>query len=139
MVQVGSASGHEVPAGAEAGPARRRKPDLTPEEAKIWRLAKLFDLRSFIGALMLSAKPQFDDDLLGSPVSVDLADHSHTIKAITRRDGETTSAKQLSQTAEQGSLTSLLALGQEVAPLAITAADRATTTFIDSLSPPLLS
>ena len=35
--------------------------------------------------------------------------------------------------------TSLLALGQEVAPLAITAADRATTTFIDSLSPPLLS
>ena len=50
---MGSASGHEVPAGAEAGPARRRKPALTPEEAKIWRLAKLFDLRSFIGALML--------------------------------------------------------------------------------------
>jgi len=99
----------------------------------------LLFLALFIGALMLSAKPQFDDDLLGSPVSVDLADHSHTIKAITRRDGDTTSAKQLSQTAEQGSLTSLLALGQEVAPLAITAADRATTTFIDSLSPPLLS
>jgi hypothetical protein len=51
VVQVGSASGHEVPAGA--APARRRKPDLTPEEARIWRLAKLFDLRSFIGALML--------------------------------------------------------------------------------------
>ena len=33
--------------------ARRHKPDLTPEEAKNWRLAKLFDLRSFIGALML--------------------------------------------------------------------------------------
>ena len=32
---------------------RRHKPDLTPEEAKNWRLAKLFDLRSFIGALML--------------------------------------------------------------------------------------
>ena len=50
---MGSASGHEVPAGAEAAPARRRKPDLTPEEAKNWRLAKLFDLRAFIGALML--------------------------------------------------------------------------------------
>ena len=50
---MSSASGHEVPAGAEAASARRRKPDLTPEEAKIWRLAKLFDLRSFIGALML--------------------------------------------------------------------------------------
>ena|SRR5215831_19209436 len=33
--------------------ARRHKPDLTPEEAKNWRLAKLFDLRSFIGALLL--------------------------------------------------------------------------------------
>ena len=50
---MSSASGHEVPARAEAAPARRRKPDLTPEEAKNWRLAKLFDLRSFIGALML--------------------------------------------------------------------------------------
>ena len=50
---MSSASGHEVPARAEAASSRRRKPDLTPEEAKIWRLAKLFDLRSFIGALML--------------------------------------------------------------------------------------
>jgi hypothetical protein len=33
--------------------ARRGRPDLTPEEARNWRLAKLFDLRSFIGALML--------------------------------------------------------------------------------------
>jgi hypothetical protein len=53
VVQVSSTSGHEVPARAEAASARRRKPDLTPEEAKNWRLAKLFDLRSFIGALML--------------------------------------------------------------------------------------
>jgi len=52
-MQVSSASGHEVPSGAEAAPSRRRRPDLTPEEAKNWRLAKLFDLRSFIGALML--------------------------------------------------------------------------------------
>jgi hypothetical protein len=29
------------------------KPDLTPEEAHSWRLAKLFDLRSFIGALFV--------------------------------------------------------------------------------------
>jgi hypothetical protein len=29
------------------------KADLTPEEARNWRLAKLFDLRSFIGALFL--------------------------------------------------------------------------------------
>jgi len=29
------------------------KPDLTPEEAHNWRLAKLFDLRSFIGALFV--------------------------------------------------------------------------------------
>ena len=50
---MSSASGHEVPAGAEGAATRRRKPDLTPEEAKNWRLAKLFDLRSFIGALML--------------------------------------------------------------------------------------
>ena len=35
------------------GPERTRKPVLTPEEAKNWRLAKLFDLRSFIGALLL--------------------------------------------------------------------------------------
>lgn len=28
-------------------------PDLTPEEARNWRLAKLFDLRSFIGALFV--------------------------------------------------------------------------------------
>ena len=35
------------------GSARARKPDLSPEEAKNWRLAKLFDLRSFIGALLL--------------------------------------------------------------------------------------
>ena len=50
---MSSASGHEEPSGVEAAPARRRRPDLTPEEAKNWRLAKLFDLRSFIGALML--------------------------------------------------------------------------------------
>ena len=50
---MSSASGHEVPAGAEAAAARRRRPELTPEEARNWRLAKLFDLRSFIGALML--------------------------------------------------------------------------------------
>ena len=50
---MSSASGHEVPSGARAASARRRKPALTPEEAKNWRLAKLFDLRSFIGALML--------------------------------------------------------------------------------------
>jgi hypothetical protein len=42
-----------VPSGAEGAAARRRKPDLTPEEARNWRLAKLFDLRSFIGALLL--------------------------------------------------------------------------------------
>lgn len=30
-----------------------QKPDLTPEEARNWRLAKLFDLRSFIGALFV--------------------------------------------------------------------------------------
>ena len=35
------------------GPERTRKPVLTPAEAKNWRLAKLFDLRSFIGALLL--------------------------------------------------------------------------------------
>ena len=29
------------------------KPDLTPKEARNWRLAKLFDLRSFIGALFV--------------------------------------------------------------------------------------
>jgi hypothetical protein len=29
------------------------KPDLTPKEAHEWRLAKLFDLRSFIGALFV--------------------------------------------------------------------------------------
>jgi hypothetical protein len=29
------------------------KPDLTPAEARNWRLAKLFDLRSFIGALFV--------------------------------------------------------------------------------------
>ena len=50
---MSSASGPEVPPRAEAAPSRRRRPDLTPEEAKNWRLAKLFDLRSFIGALML--------------------------------------------------------------------------------------
>jgi uncharacterized membrane protein len=53
VVQVSSASGHEVPSRVEAAPARPHKPDLTPEEARNWRLAKLFDLRSFIGALML--------------------------------------------------------------------------------------
>jgi hypothetical protein len=37
----------------EAAPARPRRPDLDPDEARSWRLAKLFDLRSFIGALML--------------------------------------------------------------------------------------
>src|SRR5437764_6902366 len=31
----------------------KTKPDLTPEEARNWRLAKLFDLRSFIGALFV--------------------------------------------------------------------------------------
>ena len=50
---MSSASGHEVPARAEAASARPGRPDLTPEEARNWRLAKLFDLRSFIGALML--------------------------------------------------------------------------------------
>ena len=30
-----------------------KKYDLDPEEAKTWRLAKLFDLRSFIGALFV--------------------------------------------------------------------------------------
>lgn len=29
------------------------KPQLTPEEARNWRLAKLFDLRSFIGTLFV--------------------------------------------------------------------------------------
>jgi xanthine/uracil/vitamin C permease (AzgA family) len=29
------------------------KVDLTPEEARNWRLAKLFDLRTFIGSLFL--------------------------------------------------------------------------------------
>jgi xanthine/uracil/vitamin C permease (AzgA family) len=29
------------------------KAELTPEEARNWRLAKLFDLRSFIGALFV--------------------------------------------------------------------------------------
>ncbi len=29
------------------------KADLTPEEARNWRLAKLFDLRSFIGTLFV--------------------------------------------------------------------------------------
>jgi Na+/proline symporter len=43
----------EQSAGAERPTERTRKPDLTPEEAKNWRLAKLFDLRSFIGALLL--------------------------------------------------------------------------------------
>ena len=38
---------------ARPEPASRAKPELTPEEAKNWRLAKLFDLRSFIGALLL--------------------------------------------------------------------------------------
>jgi uncharacterized membrane protein len=35
------------------GTERTRRPVLTPEEARNWRFAKLFDLRSFIGALML--------------------------------------------------------------------------------------
>jgi xanthine/uracil/vitamin C permease (AzgA family) len=30
-----------------------KKIELTPEEARNWRLAKLFDLRSFIGALFV--------------------------------------------------------------------------------------
>ena len=50
---MGSAGGQERPEGAETGTERTRKPVLTPEEAKNWRLAKLFDLRSFIGALLL--------------------------------------------------------------------------------------
>jgi xanthine/uracil/vitamin C permease (AzgA family) len=29
------------------------RPELTPEEARNWRLAKLFDLRTFIGALFV--------------------------------------------------------------------------------------
>jgi hypothetical protein len=48
-----SAGGPERPIGAEMATGRTRKPALTPEEAKNWRLAKLFDLRSFIGALLL--------------------------------------------------------------------------------------
>ena len=48
---MSSASGHEVRRAEGLRPGR--KPDLTPEEAKNWRLAKLFDLRSFIGALIL--------------------------------------------------------------------------------------
>jgi hypothetical protein len=48
-----SADGQERPAGAEMGTERIPKPVLTPEEAKNWRLAKLFDLRSFIGGLLV--------------------------------------------------------------------------------------
>ena len=48
---MSSASGHEGP--PRAASSRRRHPPLTPEEEKNWRLAKLFDLRSFIGGLML--------------------------------------------------------------------------------------
>jgi hypothetical protein len=48
-----SAGGPERPIGAEIGTERAHKPVLTPEEARNWRLAKLFDLRSFIGALLL--------------------------------------------------------------------------------------
>ena len=43
----------ELSSGWGRGGRTDRKPDLTPEEAKNWRLAKLFDLRSFIGALLL--------------------------------------------------------------------------------------
>jgi hypothetical protein len=50
---VASASGPEQPAETEFVPQPTRKPVLTPEEARNWRLAKLFDLRSFIGALLL--------------------------------------------------------------------------------------
>ena len=50
---MSSASEPEQPAGDGMGPERTRKPVLTPAEAKNWRLAKLFDLRSFIGALLL--------------------------------------------------------------------------------------
>ncbi|MBV9379809.1 MAG: hypothetical protein JOY82_16560 [Streptosporangiaceae bacterium] len=48
-----SAGGPERPVGAEMEAERAPKPVLTPEEARNWRLAKLFDLRSFIGALLL--------------------------------------------------------------------------------------
>ncbi len=50
---MASASGPEPPAEPEFVPQPAPKPLLTPEEARNWRLAKLFDLRSFIGALML--------------------------------------------------------------------------------------
>jgi hypothetical protein len=50
---VTSASGPEQPAETEFVPRPTGKPVLTPEEARNWRLAKLFDLRSFIGALLL--------------------------------------------------------------------------------------
>jgi xanthine/uracil/vitamin C permease (AzgA family) len=36
-----------------AGKKADKKIELTPEEARNWRLAKLVDLRSFIGALFL--------------------------------------------------------------------------------------
>jgi hypothetical protein len=36
-----------------AKPGKRAKLQLTPEEAHNWRLAKLFDLRSFIGLLFV--------------------------------------------------------------------------------------
>jgi hypothetical protein len=50
---VSSASEPERPAEDKIEPERTKKPVLTPEEAKNWRLAKLFDLRSFIAALLL--------------------------------------------------------------------------------------
>jgi hypothetical protein len=50
---VTSADGQEPWGEPETVPRPAGKPVLTPEEAKNWRLAKLFDLRSFIGALML--------------------------------------------------------------------------------------
>ena len=50
------------------------KAELTPEEARDWRLAKLFDLRSFIGSLfvifgILVAVP----GLAASPATIDKA------------------------------------------------------------------
>lgn len=50
---MASANEHKRLSRAETVSKPAGKPALTPEEARNWRLAKLFDLRSFIGALML--------------------------------------------------------------------------------------
>jgi hypothetical protein len=39
--------------GTEPRPDKPRRIELTAEEARNWRLAKLFDLRSFIGSLFV--------------------------------------------------------------------------------------